>query len=191
MENIELEHTSPNHLRSVRDVQIQDAQSRVIDRIRADPARARSTITTSGRVNEGLVCEVRQGKFRTVMDLGRAMGGDASAPSPGFFGRAAIAGCVAIAIKMLAAREGLHFIAVDVDVETDFDDAAIFGIGSTSAAPLDTRLTIAIETNEAETRVSDVVDRALEADPWFLALRDPQVVTRQVSTRWAGRVIDP
>jgi len=176
-----MEHTSPNHLHSVRDVRIQEAQRRVIDRIRADPARARSTITTTGRVCDGLVCEVRQGKFHTVMDLGRGMGGDASAPSPGFFARAAIAGCVAISIKLLAARESLHFKAVDVDVETDFDDAALYGMGSGNAGPHETRLTIAVKTNEPEARVSEVVDRAIEAAPWFLALRAPQAVTRQVS----------
>ena len=164
-----------------RDTRIRDAQDVVISRMKKDPARARSTIRADGHVGDGLACRVTQGKFEAVLDLGPGMGGDAAGPSPGFFGRAAIVGCVAIAIKMLAAREGLVFRTVDVSVETDFDDSALFGIGDTSAAPIETRIDIRIAAAADETVVNDVVDRALRMDPWFLALRDPQCVRASVS----------
>ena len=164
-----------------RDMQIQHAQRRVVDRMLADPEKARSTIVTTGHVARGLACEVQQDRFATSIDLGHAMGGDASAPPPGFFARAAVVSCVAIAIKMGAAREGLHFDAVDVRVETDFHDAAIFGIGSNTAAPLETRLVITVKTKVPETRVGKLVESILEMDPWFLALRDPQKVRTELS----------
>jgi uncharacterized OsmC-like protein len=146
----------------------------------AAPEKARSTIRTHGVVQDGLTCHVTQGKFAATLDLGPGMGGNAAGPSPGFFARAAIAGCVAIAVKMLAAREGLCFSAVEVDVETEFDDAALFGIGSGSAAPVATRIAVGIATEADEDAVRDVVARALEMDPWFLALRDPQQVSATV-----------
>lgn len=163
-----------------REARIRDAQEAVILRMAAAPEQARSTIRTHGAVRDGLTCHVTQGRFAATLDLGPGMGGDAAGPSPGFFARAAIAGCVAIAVKMLAAREGLRFFAVDVDVETEFDDAALFGIGSGSAAPVTTRIAVGIATEADEDAVRDVVARALEMDPWFLALRDPQQVRTTV-----------
>jgi uncharacterized OsmC-like protein len=162
-----------------RDLQIRIAQAAVIARMQSDIAKARSTLVTQGRVDEGLACRVTQGRFETVCDLGKAMGGNCEGPSPGFFARAAIAGCVAMAVKMLAARNGVRFDAVDVSVEMDFDDAALFGLGSGSAGPLETRIGIDISTDTPESAVRKIVDQALEWDPWYLALRNPQ----QVSTR--------
>ena len=155
---------------------IREAQSHVIDGMRADPAAARSTIVTTGHIAKGLTCRLEQGRYKAVADLGRAMGGDAEGPSPGFYGRAAIVGCVGMGVKMLAAREGLTFDAMKITVETDFDDTALFGLSSASAAPLVTRIEIAITSNDDALLVSDCVDRALEMDPWFLALRDAQLV---------------
>lgn len=147
-----------------------------MERMKADPAGARSTIVTTGHIANGLTCYVEQGRYKAVADLGRAMGGDAEGPSPGFFGRAAIVGCVGMGVKMLAARDGLTFNAMKIRVETDFDDAALFGLSSASAAPLVTRIEIEITSNDDPAQVSDCVDRALEMDPWFLALRDAQLV---------------
>ncbi|POF32416.1 OsmC family protein [Roseibium marinum] len=166
-----------------KDARIRKAQNKVIARMRADPEKARSTIATTGRIDAGLACSVRQGKFETRMDFGPGMGGESTGPSPGFFARAAISGCVAMGIKMLAAREGLVFDALEVTVETDFDDAALFELGSSSAAPLETRIGIVIDTQVPEEEVQNLVKRVLKIDPWFLALRDPQHVVSKVSVR--------
>ncbi|MCY1128493.1 OsmC family protein [Frigidibacter sp. RF13] len=166
---------------SDRDLRIRTAQEAVIARMTAAPEKARSTLTTHGRVDEGLACRVSQGKFEATLDLGPGMGGDAAGPSPGFFARAAIVGCVAIAVKMLAARGGIRFEAVDVKVEMEFDDAALFGIGDGNAAPVATRILVAITTDADQGVVQDIVRRALDMDPWFLALRDPQKVSARVT----------
>lgn len=166
-----------------RTARIREAQSLVIERMKADPAAARSTIVTTGRIDEGLTCHVEQGRFTAVTDLGHGMGGDAEGPPPGFYGRAAIVGCVGMGIKMLAAREGLVFDAMTITVETDFNDAALFGLGSSSAAPLVTRIEIEITSDSDPTHVSDCVRRALEMDPWFLALRDAQLVRPRTTLR--------
>lgn len=163
------------------DHRIREAQTAVIARMTADPDKARSTIRTTGHVGDGLSCQTTQGPFNAVMDLGPGMGGDRTGPSPGFFARAAIVGCVAIAVKMLAAREGLRFESVDVAVETDFDDAALFGLGTGHAAPLMTRVAIEVKTDAGKDVVDQIVDRALAMDPWFLALRDPQAVQTEVA----------
>ena len=167
----------PSSMDADRDVGIRAAQARAVERMQADPGLARSTTATTGVIRDGLACHISQGKFTAVSDLGRGMGGDAAGPSPSFYARAAIAGCVAIAIKMHAANEGRAFRQVEVTVETDMYDLALFGIGSQSAAPLLTDISIAIDSDEEPGVVAAIVKTALARDPWYLALRDRQVVT--------------
>ena len=164
-----------------RDAFIRHAQNRVIERIREDVEAARSTIVAVGEIGEGLACHVRQGKYTATLDFGPGMGGNSEGPSPGFHARAAVCGCVAMGVKMLAAREGLAFRRVTVTVETDFDDAALFGLSPSTAAPTETRVAIVIESDEEEARIRALVDRALEMDPWYLALRDAQRVRPALS----------
>lgn len=175
----------PQH--GTRDDRIRLAQNAVIARMTAIPDAARSTILTSGRVDDGLICRVEQGRFSAVLDLGPGMGGDAAGPSPGFFARAAIAGCVSIAVKMLAARSGVALDAVDVSVETDFDDAALFGLGSGKAAPLNTRIGIVVTSEAPEGRVQDIVDQALANAPWFRSLQDPQQISTHLTVNGQSR----
>ncbi|MCB2100079.1 MAG: OsmC family protein [Rhodobacterales bacterium] len=174
-----------------RDAVIRDRQNAVIARMQADPEAARSTIVTTAVVGEGLACNVRQGRFSALLDLGPGMGGDAAGPSPGFFGRAAIGGCVAMAVKMLAAREGVRFRRVTATVETDFDDTALFGLGASSAAPTETRVIVTVVTDADPAVVDDIVARTLDMDPWFLALRDPQRVRTTVRTTESEAVMVP
>lgn len=153
-----------------------NAYARMTDRLEIAPETTLSATNATGHVGEGLACTVTQGPYSVVMDLGPAMGGKAEGPSPSFYARAAIAGCVAIATKMTAVREGLRFDSVNVDVDTCFDNAALFGLGPNSAAPLTTRVQLTIETEEDEEVVNALIARVLEQDPWYLALRDAQKV---------------
>jgi uncharacterized OsmC-like protein len=114
------------------------------------------------------------------MDMSQTLGGDEKGPTPGFFIRAGLAGCVAIGIKLTAAREAIAVDSINVDVEMDFDDGAMLGVGSNTAAPLQTRFTITLDSAEPWAKVTAMVDRALAADPYFLALRDAQNVTARL-----------
>ena len=110
------------------------------------------------------------------MDMGTVLGGAGAAPTAGYFFRAAIAGCAAIGIKMTAAREGMDIEDIKVDIEMDFDDSALLGMGTNPAAPLETRLAITLKSREDGEKLKAMVDRALAVDPFFLALRDRQKV---------------
>lgn len=165
--------TVPSH---ERDDLIRDRQNAVIARMKTSPETRFSTTTTTGRIDNGLICRVTQDNYSAVMDLGPHMGGDAAGPSPSFFARAGIAGCVGIAIKMLAARERLVLDSVTVTVETDFDNGGLMGISEDPAGPVETRVNITIQTDACRADVSDLVNRALETDIWYLALRDAQRV---------------
>lgn len=181
------EDFSMENLQTKRDAQIQNCQTQVISYLSANTDQSTSTSKITGSVNDGLKCTVSQGRHQANMDMARAMGGDGTAPSPGFFAKAGLVGCLAIATKMTAAREGLQFRSVDVEIETDSDTLAIFGLGDKKAAPLDTRVKILIDTDEVSDVVEDLIERVLTMDTWFLALRDPQ----SVSVDWERHVADP
>jgi uncharacterized OsmC-like protein len=163
-----------------QDSDIRAAQERIIEVFRKRPAMTLSSIAASGHVGQGLACTVRQGDHQATMDMGKTLGGDEAGPTPGFFIRAGLVGCIAIGIKLTAAREGIELDRIDVDVEMDFDDGAMLGLGQNTAAPLETRVTIALSTAAPWDQVTAMVERALAADPYYLALRDAQKVVASV-----------
>lgn len=162
------------------DSEIRAKQERVIDVFAKRPQAGLSTTPARAVVGDGLRCEYVEGDNSVVADMPEIMGGEASGPSPGFYARAGLCTCVAIGIKMAAVRGGLDVREVAVDVEVDFDDGAMFGLGDRTAAPLDTRISISIDTDAPLAEVQAMVDTTLEADPWFLALRDAQSVTTEL-----------
>lgn len=159
------------------DIHIRDSQNAVIERLQADPRRGLSTSVISGRVEDGLKCVARQGRNEVAMDLSPAMGGAGAAPSPGFFAKAGLVGCLAIATKMTAARAGLGLRSVHVEIETDTDTLAVFDRGGGNAAPLDTRIAITIDSDAPDARIDALLEQVLAIDTWFLALRDAQSVS--------------
>jgi uncharacterized OsmC-like protein len=159
-----------------RDDAIRFAQERALSIFQRKQSAALSSAKASGHLDEGLRCTVSSDELDVRMDMPKALGGDGSAPSPGFFVRAGLIGCVAIGMKMTAAREGIPLESVDVDVEMDFDDGAMFGLGDNTAAPLETRLTITLKSSAPWAAVEEMARRALAADTFYLALRDAQRV---------------
>lgn len=155
---------------------IDSAQQRAMQVYARKPASALSTTYCHAVITEGLRCDVTEGDHHISMDMPVIMGGDGSAPTPGVYARAAIAGCVALGLRMAAAREGIALRSVAVDLAMDFDDSAIFGMGTNTAAPLETRLTIRLDSDAPADRIAALVDPALACDPYFLALRDAQQV---------------
>src|SRR5574341_1429243 len=85
---------------------IREAIERLSEVISADPAKAKSRpAPATARVTDGLKCEVTgmRGE-RMTTDMPPAMGGEASAPNPGWYLRGAIASCAATVIAMRAAK---------------------------------------------------------------------------------------
>lgn len=77
----------------------------------------------------GLVVSVTgPGGERLTTDMPSGIGGSASAPSPGWFLRAAAASCVASLIAIRAAAIGVDLRSVDVEVDSESDDRGILGL---------------------------------------------------------------
>jgi len=80
-----------------------------------------------------------------ITDMPTSVGGAASAPSPGWFLRAAEASCTATLIAMRAAHLGVPVESIEVTVDSQSDDRGILGIDEdTPAGPLSTRVRVRI-----------------------------------------------
>lgn len=164
-----------------KDARIREAQIRYIKVLNRQPQLARNTYKGTANIEDGFICNFTQGEQSIVLDVSKVVGGDDAGPTPGFFARASIAGCVSMGIKQAAVKEGLVIDSVSVDIEMDFAEGASLGFGEDSVAPLETRLFIRIDTDSPESEVVALVDRALGKDTFFLALRDAQSVKTNVN----------
>ena len=164
-----------------RNSHVRDAQLRAISVFAKRPERAKVVDRGTAEVREGLSCTFRQDGRHLSIDMPMAVGGSEKGPSPGYFGRAAICGCLAIGIKMTAARENMHLEAVRVEIEQDWDNRGMLAMDGASPVPQDTRISIEVESPDDEKKLEEMVIRALALDPWFLAYRDAQPVRMAVS----------
>lgn len=156
------------------DQKARDAQIRAIAVYEKRPDHALATHNGAAEIGQGLTCTFKQGDHSVVIDMPDAIGGYNRGPSPGFFGRAAIAGCLAAGIKMAATREGVRFDAVRVNIDMDFDNRGVLAMPNSSPVPLATRVLIEITSDESQERINDLGTRAIEHDPWYLAFKDAQ-----------------
>lgn len=164
-----------------RNSHARDAQLRAISIYTQRPERAQVVNRGSAAVEDGLTCTYEQDGQRVTLDMPTAIGGSDRGPSPGFFGRAAICGCLAIGIKMTAARENIRLDAVRVWIEQDWDNRGVLAMQGASPVPGDTRISIEVTSPEQDSKIGDLVARALQSDPWFLAYRDAQPVSTAIS----------
>ena len=160
---------------------IKSALDRMVDVYQKKPYIAQSTSAITGVVEDGLACRITDGNLTVTADLPEVMGGNDTGPTPGFYARAGLAGCVSMGIKMMGARAGHNFRSVRVHVENDFDDRAIYGLCDTTAAPVETRVGIEIDSDLDDSELRAFVEDVLEHDTWFVALRDSQSVKTQIN----------
>ena len=91
-------------------------------------------------------------------DMSTSVGGAASAPSPGFYFRAAQASCVATLIAMRAAQLGVRLERLEVTVDSTSDDRGILGLDpSVPAGPLRSRVQVVARADAAPDQLDQIV----------------------------------
>lgn len=95
------------------------------------PDKALSTDKAATAVIEqGLRCVATgPGGENLVSDMPKGIGGAASAPTPGWYLRAALASCDATVIALRAAQLGIVLSRLEVTVDSVSDDRGILGLG--------------------------------------------------------------
>ena len=101
------------------------------------------------RVEEGLRVRVEgpAGELLTT-DMPGGVGGGGSAPSPGWYMRAAVAACVTSLAVMRAAQLGVEGFTCEVVVDSESDDYGILGLDpSVPAGPLSLRINVQVSAD--------------------------------------------
>lgn len=110
--------------------QIREAIEKLANVLSDTPEKARiKTPSASATVEDGLKCRVTgpAGEM-LVTDMPRGVGGGATAPSPGWLLKAALASCDATCIAMRAAQRGIEISRLEVTVSSELDNRGMLGL---------------------------------------------------------------
>jgi uncharacterized OsmC-like protein len=148
-----------------------------------DAATDSDAAATAVREN-GLRFRVEGPKGSVSSDMTKSVGGDASAPSPGWLLRAALASCDATLVAMEAARDGIDLTGLEVSVESDSDFRGVLGVDdSVKAGPLAVRVRIELTSSHAtDDQLRAIVERAEMRSPVRDALARALPMTTEVAT---------
>jgi uncharacterized OsmC-like protein len=142
------------------------------------PEAAVSTDAAATAIREdGLRFRVEGPKGAVTTDMANSVGGGASAPTPAWLMRAALASCDATLIAMEAARDGVELTDLKVTVDSESDFRGVLGVDdSVHAGPRAVRVCIEVGTaNATDDELRAIVQRAEARSP----VRD--AVVREVS----------
>lgn len=102
-------------------------------------------------LEDGLGVRVEGDGWSLRTDMSSGVGGQASAASPGWLMRAALASCVATLIAMRAAECGVTLRGLRVSVDSESDDRGILGMkDDVPAGPLGMRLRVSVEDGDQD-----------------------------------------
>jgi uncharacterized OsmC-like protein len=119
-------------------VQIREAIEKVSQVLAEKPekARVRNAPATASLV-EDLKCQVKGPAGETFQtDMPAGVGGGATAPTPAWLLRAALASCNATCIAMRAAKRGVNLAKLEVTVSSESDNRGMLGLDEHVSAGL-------------------------------------------------------
>ena len=124
-----------------------------------DEARYRDSAARA-RLTSGLVVDVTGPTGESLQtDMPTGIGGTATAPSPGWYLRAAAASCVASLVAIRAASTGVELRSVDVEVDSESDDRGILDLDrAIPAGALSVGVVITIDA-DADRATSEAIAR--------------------------------
>jgi uncharacterized OsmC-like protein len=121
----------------------------------------RGVASTKAVLRPGLDCTVTEGEHSLKLAMTPKYGGTGDGPNPGVLGRAALASCLAITYGMWAARLGVPFDSLEVDVEADYDVRGELGVDEAIRPGYSAmRYVVTVTSASAEAEVLRVLDAA-------------------------------
>jgi uncharacterized OsmC-like protein len=156
-------------------------------RARPDAARQHG-VSATARLIDGLRCAVTDRKGVVAQtDMGTALGGTASAPSPGTLLRASMAACTATVIAMRAAHLDVVLDTLEVTVESDSDVRGLLGLDDVPAAFAAIRTTVRLGSSGASAeQLREIAMWGDAHSPVCCTVRERPPVTVTVDVTQAG-----
>jgi uncharacterized OsmC-like protein len=147
---------------------IAEGVSRMVEHLEAHPEEGYGWSVSATATAIGLRASAESPDGAVVVtDMPKGIGGGASAPTPGWLLRAALASCDATVIAMRAASVGVELDTLEVTVAMDFDDRGLVGTDDTvPAGPLCSNVSVRIGADGAdEATLRGIVEWAKHHSP--------------------------
>ena len=151
---------------SLRDIQQKILSLEKYFQAKADPGPRADTPATAV-IENGLRCRVQSPDGKEIYtDMSASLGGTATANSPGWLSRAAIASCDATLLAIRAARQGIELDSIEVNVDASSDGRGMIldeGV-SPGSAEIHVRFNVGAKRASAE-QVQELVDWVVGHSP--------------------------
>jgi uncharacterized OsmC-like protein len=144
---------------------IRSAVEKTVQHYEEDPGAGPEPDSPATAVRDGVLrFRVSGPHGQIVTDLAESVGGGASAPTPGWCMRAALAACDASVIAIEAARDGISLSRLEVTVGSESDFRGTLGVDdSVPAGPLAMHVRVRVASDDAdEDALRAVVKRSVE-----------------------------
>lgn len=144
------------------------------------PGLAQGTAVTRIRVREGTTCDITEGPWKLVADMGEKSGGANLGPNPGVLGRSALGTCLAINYTLWAAHLEFPLSGLEVEIQADYDSRGYHGVADVEPGYVAVRYIVSVETNASEEEVMRFLDEADSHCDYLAVFQRPQDVRREV-----------
>jgi len=168
---------------------IKEAVSRSIKALSLKPSMGLGTGISRTKIRNGLSCEISEGNYKLIADMPASVGGSVSGPTPGVYGRAAFGSCLAIGYMMQASVANIKIDSLEVEVQADYDDGALFGTSSSAPGYLEVRYTVTVESDAPEDEILKMLDLADKQSPYLdvfaraqKCIRDVNIISSKISS---------
>lgn len=148
-----------------RSAQIKETFERNAKAMALRPSVAQGTAKTKVTLRDGLTCDVEDGNWKMIVDASPKSGGDSRGPDPGVYGRAALGSCLAIGYTLWAAKLGVVFKKLEVEVQADYDSRPSLGVTDDPPGYRQVRYIVTVESDAPEADVRRVLDQADARSP--------------------------
>jgi len=144
------------------------------------PTLGMGTGISKTRIVNGLSCETREGDWVFKTDMPKQVGGNATASTPGALGRAALGSCLAIGYMLWASKLDVPIDSLEVEIEADYDDGALFDTSNNYPGYLEIRYTVRIKSPATDDEIENLLNIGDQHSPYLDVFSRAQSCIRQV-----------
>ncbi|HKK12898.1 MAG TPA: OsmC family protein [Flavobacteriaceae bacterium] len=144
------------------------------------PSLGLGTGVSKTHIVNGLSCETREGDWIFRADMPKQVGGSATASSPGALGRAALGSCLAIGYMLWASKLDVPIDSLEVEIQADYDDGALFGTSDNPPGYLEIRYLVRIKSPASADEIENLLNIGDQHSPYLDVFSRAQSCVRTI-----------
>lgn len=153
------------------------ALERAVNVVTKAPEKGQHVYKNVAKISSGTLCHIRENDDELTTDVPPSIGGEGRSPSPGVLMRSALTGCVAIGIKLWAAREDIHVESVEVTLEADSDTRGQLGVDDAISPGIEAlRMEIVVIADADPSMMEEIINTSLKYSPILDVFSNPRSI---------------